>query len=152
MSLKYESLKFSEELRKRINANKEYREKSKGVNWKTLFVVKDVPFAIISTYVDGEFVERKHVPASEIEETRKKVDFTVEIPTYDLSIEVATGRKSLESLFLSRMLKLEGSIFKAMQYRGAIEAAGKIAAEFVSKSAIPSKEDFMKMLKDRGLL
>lgn len=152
MPLTYESSDFSEELKRRINANSEYREKAKGVNWKTLFIVKDVPFATYSSYMDGELIERKHVPPSGIEETRKKVDFIVEIPTYDLSIETAIGKKSLESLFLSRMLKLEGSIFKALKYRSAIEVASKITAELVKESVIPSKEDFTKMLKERGLL
>jgi putative sterol carrier protein len=152
MPLEYESPEFSEELKKRINSNSEYREKAKGVNWKTLFIVKDVPFATYSNYADGELIERKHISSSEIEETRKKVDFIVEIPTYDLSIEIATGRKSLESLFLSRALKLEGSIFKALKYRGAIEVASKITADFVKESVVPLKEDFMKMLRERGLL
>jgi putative sterol carrier protein len=152
MTLTYESSEFSEELKKRINASSEYREKAKGVNWKTLFIVKDVPFATYSSYADGEVIERKHIPQREIEETRKNVDFIVEIPTYDLSIEVATGKKSLESLFFSKMLKLEGSIFKALKYRGAIELASKITAELVKEAIIPSKEDFTKMLKECGLL
>jgi putative sterol carrier protein len=97
-------------------------------------------------------VERKHIPPSEIEETKKNVDFTVEIPTYELSVEMATGKKSLESLFMSRAIKLEGSIFKALQYRGAIEIASKITAALTSESVIPSKEDFMKMLRERRLL
>ena len=152
MSLKYESPEFSEELKKRTNANSAYREKAKGMSWKILTIVKDIPFAVYSSYADGELVERSHIPASQVEECRKKADFTIEVPTYDLSIEMATGKKSLESLFMGRMIKLEGSIFKALQYRGALEAFGKITAELANASVIPSKEEFMAMLKERGLL
>jgi hypothetical protein len=152
MSLKYESPEFSEELKKRINANSVYREKAKGMSWKILIVVKDIPFAVYSIYADGELIERKHVSASEIEEFRKKSDFIVEVPAYDLSIEMATGKKSLESLFMGRMIKLEGSIFKALQYRGAMEEMGKITAELANQSVIPLKDEFTGMLKERGLL
>jgi predicted lipid carrier protein YhbT len=152
MSLKYESPEFVEELKKRINSSQEYREKAKGVNWKILIIVKEIPFATLSTYADGELVERKHIRASEIEEYRKKSDFTVEVPSYDLSIEMATGKKSMESLFMSRMIKVEGSIFKALQYRGALELSTKITAELANASSIPSKEEFTAMLKERGLL
>ena len=152
MALKYESAEFSEELRKRANANSEYREKAKGMNWKTLIITKDIPFATYSSYSDGELTERKHVRATEIEELRKKVDFVVEIPTYELSIDVATGKKSLESLFLVRQVKVEGSIFKALQYRDAVERAGKVAATLAAESEILSKDDFVKMLRERELL
>lgn len=152
MSLKYESPEFSEEVRKRLNANSEYRQKAKGVNWKILIIVKDVPFATLSTYVDGEMIERKHIRSSEIEEYKKKSDFTVEVPSYDLSIEMATGKKSMEALFMSRMIKVEGSIFKALQYRGALEVSTNITAELANASSIPSKEEFTAMLKERGLL
>lgn len=151
MSLRYESPEFVEELKKRINSNQEYRQKAKGMNWKILIIVNDIPFATYSSYANGELVERKHIRASEIEEYRKKADFTVEVPTYDLSIEMATGKKSLESLFMGRMIKLEGSIFKALQYRNAMEASGKITAELANASIIPSKEEFMKMLNELGL-
>lgn len=152
MSLKYESPEFAEELKKRINSNQEYRQKAKGMNWKILTIVKDIPFATLSTYADGELVERKHIRASEIEEYRKKADFTVEVPSYDLSIEMATGKKSMETLFMSRMIKVEGSIFKALQYRGALEVSTKITAELANASSIPSKEDFTRMLHELGLL
>jgi predicted lipid carrier protein YhbT len=152
MSLVYESPEYAEELKKRINGSSEYREKARGVNLKTLFIVKDVPFATFSSYVDGELVERKHVKSTEIEETRKTADFVIEIPTYELSIEMAAGKKSLESLFFSRAIKVEGSIFKALQYRGALEAASNITATLTNESVIPSKEDFVKMLRERGLL
>jgi predicted lipid carrier protein YhbT len=152
MPLKYESPEFSEELKKRTNANQEYREKAKGVNLKILNIVKDISFATFSSYSNGELVERKHVPSNEVEELRKKADYVVEIPTYELSVDVATGRKSLESLFMSRQLKVEGSIFKALQYRGALEKAEKIAAQLANESTIPSKDDFIKMLHERGLL
>lgn len=152
MTLKYESQEFSDELKKRTNADKEYREKAKEMSLKTLFIVQDVPFAIFSNYMKGELVERKHIPPSEIEETRKKADFIVEIPSYELYVEMTAGKKSLASLFLSRMIKVEGSIFKGLRYQNAIEHAGKIAAQLTSESIIPSKEDFMKMLRERGLL
>jgi hypothetical protein len=152
MSLRYESPEFSEELRKRTNSNEEYRKKAKGVNWKTLIVVKDLPFATYSAYADGEMVERRHIPAGEIENTMKLADFAVEIPTYELSVEVAAGKKALESLFMSGMIKVHGSIFKALQYRGALEISGKIAAALASESSIPSKEEFAKMLREHGLL
>jgi putative sterol carrier protein len=152
MSLVYESPEYVEELKRRINGSSEYREKAKGVNWKTLFIVKDIPFATYSSYADGELIERKNIPSNEIEETKKKADFTVEIPTYELSIEVATGKKSLESLFLSRMIKIEGSIFKGLMYRGALEVATKITATLANESTISSKEDFMKMLREHKLL
>jgi predicted lipid carrier protein YhbT len=152
MPLIYESPEYVEELNRRINGSSEYREKAKGVSWKILFIVIDIPFATFSSYADGELIERKHVPPNEIEETKKQSDFTVEIPTYELSIEVATGKKSLESLFLSRGIKVEGSIFKALQYRGALEAANEITATLTNESTIPSKEDFMKMLREHGLL
>ena len=152
MPLKYESAEFSEELRKRTNANSEYREKAKGMSWKTLIIAKDIPFATYSSYSDGELTERKHVRATEIEELRKKVDFVVEIPTYELSIDVATGKKSLESLFLGRQVKVEGSIFKALQYRDAVERAGKVTATLAAESEILSKDDFVKMLRERELL
>jgi len=152
MSLKYESPEFAEELKKRINSNQEYRQKAKGMNWRILIIVKDIPFATLSTYADGEMIERKHIRSSEIEEYRKKADFTVEVPSYDLSIEMATGKKSMEALFMSRMIKVEGSIFKALQYRGALEVSTKITAELANVSSIPSKEEFTAMLKERGLL
>jgi putative sterol carrier protein len=152
MSLRYESPEFVEELKKRINSSQEYREKAKGMNWKILIIVKDIPFATLSTYADGEMIERKHIRSSEIEEYRKKADFTVEVPSYDLSIEMATGKKSMEALFMSRMIKVEGSIFKALQYRGALEVSTKITAELANVSSIPSKEEFTAMLKERGLL
>jgi hypothetical protein len=152
MSLQYESPEFSEELKKRLNANATYREKAKGMSWKILMIVKDVPFAVSSTYADGELVERKHIPSSEIEEQRKKGDFTIEIPTFDLSIEMAMGKKSLESLFMGRMIKLDGSIFKALKYRDAMELTAKTTAELANASVIQSKEEFTKMLRERGLL
>jgi putative sterol carrier protein len=152
MLLRYESQEFSEELKKRMNSNKEYREKAKGMTWKTLFIVEDIRFAVYSDYLDGELVERKRVSSSQIEEYRKKADFVVGIPTYELSVEIAAGRKSLETLFMSGTLKLEGSIFKALQYRGAIELAGKITAQLTNESSIPSKEDFVKVFSEQGLL
>jgi len=152
MQLRYESPEFAEELKRRINGNGEYRGKAKGMTWKTLFIVEDIRFVVYSDYSDGELVERKHVPSSQIEEYRKKADFVVGIPTYELSVEIATGRKSLETLFMSGTLKLEGSIFKALQYRGAIEMAAKITADLTNESNIPSKEDFVKMLSEQGLL
>ncbi len=152
MAFDYESPEFSDELQRKLNSDKEFREKAKGMSWKTLFIVKDVPFATYSSYVDGELVERKHVFSSEIDETRKKADFTVEIPTFDLSVDVATGRKSLESLFLSRQIKLEGSIFKALQCRGAIERGGKITTALVNESNVPSKEAFINILRKSKLL
>jgi predicted lipid carrier protein YhbT len=152
MPLIYESPEYAEELKKRINESSEYRERAKGVNLKTLFIVKDIPFATYSSYVNGELIERKHVPSTEIEETKKKADFVIEIPTYELSIEMAAGKKSLESLFFGRAIKVEGSIFKALQYRGALEAASKITATLTNESVVPSKEDFIKMLRERKLL
>jgi predicted lipid carrier protein YhbT len=152
MPLQYESSEFSEELRKRTNANVAYREKAKGMNWKTLIAVTDIPFAVFTSYSEGELVERKHVSAKEIEDARKNADFIVEIPTYELSIEVATGKKSMESLFLSRAIKVDGNIFKALQYRSAVEVYGKITADLANESTIPSKEDFVKTLHERGLL
>ena len=135
-----------------MNSNKECREKAKAMTWKTLFIVEDIRFAVYSDYLDGELVERKHVSSSQIEEYRKKADFVVGIPTYELSVEIAAGRKSLETLFMSGTLKLEGSIFKALQYRGAIELAGKITAQLTNESSIPSKEDFVKVFSEQGLL
>jgi putative sterol carrier protein len=152
MPLRYESQKFSEELKKRMNSSREYREKAKGMTWKTLFIVEGMCFAVYSDYLDGELVERKHVSSRQIEEYRKKADFVVGIPTYELSVEIAAGRKSLETLFMSGTLKLEGSVFKALQYRGAIELAGKITAQLTNESSIPSKEDFVKVFSERGLL
>jgi putative sterol carrier protein len=152
MPMQYESLEFSEELKKRTNANADYRDKAKGMNWKTLIIAVDIPFAVYTSYSDGELVERKHVPTVEIEEARKNTDFIVEIPTYELSVEMATGKKSLESLFMSRAIKLDGSIFKALQFRSAIERYSKINAELANESIIPSKEDFVKTLRERGLL
>jgi putative sterol carrier protein len=152
MPLVYESPEYAEELKRRINGSSEYREKAKGVNLKTLFIVKDIPFATYSSYADGELIDRRQVSPSEIEETRKQSDFVVGISTYELSIEVATGKKSLESLFLSREMKVEGSIFKALQYKGALEAASKITAALANESVIPSKEDFVKILRERKLL
>lgn len=152
MSFKYESPEFSDELKKRINANEEYREKAKGMNWKTLVIVKELPFATFSSFENGELVERKHVPSREIDVYRKGSDFVVEIPTYELSTEVVTGKKSLESLYMSKIVKLEGSLFKALQYRGAMEVVSKTTTELVKNSIIPSKEEFVKMLHERGLL
>ncbi|MCJ7718674.1 SCP2 sterol-binding domain-containing protein, partial [Candidatus Bathyarchaeota archaeon] len=150
--LEYESQEFSDELKKRINTDKDYREKAHGMNWATLSIIDDVPFATYSNYVNGELTDRKHILPSEADEYKKKVDFFVEIPTYDLSVEMATGKKSLESMFLGGNLKVEGSIFKALQYRDAIERATKITAELANESVIPSSEDFAKMLKKLGLL
>ena len=152
MPLRYESPEFNEELKIRVNANSEYREKAKGMNWKTLITVKDVPFSTYSSYSDGELVERKHVAPNELEESRKKADFKIEIPTYDLSTEIASGRKSIEKLFLSVAVKLEGAIFKALQYRAAAELVAKTTADLTNESAIPSKEEFTKMLRKQGLL
>jgi putative sterol carrier protein len=152
MPLKYESQEFSEELRKRLNVDREYREKAKGMTWKTLFIVEDIHSAVYSNYLDGELVERKRIPPSQIEECRKKADFVVGIPTYELSVEIAAGRKSLETLFMSGTLKVEGSVFKALRYRGAIELAGKVTAQLTNELSIPSKEDFAKMLSEQALL
>jgi len=152
MSFKYESPEFSDALKRRINANEEYREKAKGMNWKTLVIVKELPFATFSRFENGELIERKHVPSGEIEEYRKTSDFIVEIPTYELSIEAVTGRKSLESLYFNKIVKLDGSLFKALQHRGAMEVVNKITAELVNNSIIPSKEEFVEMLHKRGLL
>jgi hypothetical protein len=58
----------------------------------------------------------------------------------------------LEALFMSGTLKVEGSVFKALRYRGAIELAGKVTAQLTNESSIPSKEDFVKMLSEQGLL
>lgn len=151
MPLEYESREFSDELKRRINADKNYREKAHGMNWATLFIIDDVHSAIYSNYVNGELVDRKHVPSNQTEEYRKKADFVVEIPTYDLSVKMAAGKKSLESMFLSGKLKVDGSIFKALQYRDAIERATEITAKLANESAIPSREDYAKMLKKLGL-
>jgi len=152
MSLIYESPEFVEELKRRINSNSEYREKAKGMNWETLIIVKDVSFAVYSSYSDGELVERKHILPSEVEDCRRKADFVVEIPTYELSIEMFSGRKSLETLFMTGMIKVDGSIFKAMHYRDALGVSGRITAELVNESVIPSKDEFVRMLRERGLL
>jgi hypothetical protein len=152
MSLNYESPEFSEELKKRTNIDSEFREKAKGISWKILMVVKDVPFASLSSFSNGELVERKHVPAAEIEALRKNVDFTVEIPTYELSIDVAKGKESQQALFLGGKIKLQGSIFKALQYREALERFGKITSDLTNESIVPSKEDFVNMLRNRCLL
>jgi hypothetical protein len=152
MPLRYESQEFSEELKKRMNSNKEYREKTRGITWKTLFIVEDMRFAVYSDYLDGELVERKHVPPRQIDEYKKKADFVVGIPTYELSVEITAGGKSLETVFMNRTLKLEGSVFKALQCRGAIELAGRITAQLTNESSIPSKEDFVKVLSEQGLL
>jgi putative sterol carrier protein len=152
MILNYESPEFSEELRKRTNADTEFRQKAKGTNWKILTVVRDVPFASLSSFSNGELVDRKHVPAVEIEALRKNVDFTVEIPTYELSIDMAKGKESLQALFMSGKIKLDGSIFKALQYREPLERFAKMTSDLTKESVVPSKEDFVKMLRDRGLL
>jgi len=152
MPLQYESQEFSEELKKRLNANTEYREKAKNMTWKILIIAADVPFATISSYVDGELVERKHVPAAEIEAHKRHADFTVEIPTFELSVEMAIGKHSLESLFMSGKLKVDGSIFKAMRYRDALGLMGNILRELTNESIIPSKEELMQTLQQRGLL
>jgi hypothetical protein len=152
MSLTYESPEFSEELKKRLNANPTYREKAKGMSWKILMIVKDIPFAIFSAYADGELVERKHIPSAEIEDERKNADFIIEMPTYDLSIEMAAGKKSLEALLMSRTIKLDGSIFKVLKYREAMELTAKVTTELTNASTIPSKEEFANMLHARGLL
>lgn len=152
MSPRYESPEFSEELKRRLNSNSVYREKAKGITWKILIIVNEIPFAILSSYLDGELVERRHVPIGETEEARKKADFIVEVPTYELSVEMATGRKPLESLFMSRMVKVEGSIFKALQYRSALEATAQTTAELANSSSIPTKEEFITTLKERRLL
>jgi len=47
---------------------------------------------------------------------------------------------------------VEGSIFKALQYRDAVERAGKVAATLAAESEILSKDDFVKMLRERELL
>ncbi|MEM4704785.1 MAG: SCP2 sterol-binding domain-containing protein [Candidatus Bathyarchaeia archaeon] len=152
MTLRYESEEFSEELKKRLNASSEFREKAKGMSWKILTVVSDIPFAIFSTYADGMLVERKHVPAAEIQAYREQADFIVEVPTYELSIEMATGKQSLATLFLSGKIKVEGSIFKAMKYQGAMEEMSKITAALANESVLPSKEEFTQTLRQRGLL
>ncbi len=151
MPLEYESQEFSDELKKRINTDKDYREKAHGMNWAILSFIDDVPFATYSNYVNGELTDRKHILPGEAEEYKKKVDFFVEIPTYALSVEIAIGKKSLESMFLGGNLKVEGSIFKALQYRDAIERVAKITAELANESVIPSREDFAKTLKKLGL-
>jgi hypothetical protein len=152
MPFQYESHEFSDELRKRLNANTEYREKAKGMTWKVMTIVTELPFATYSNYVEGELIERKHVPPAGIETLRKQADFVVEIPTYELSIEIATGKKSLESLFMSRAIKVEGSIFKAMKYRDAAGMAGNVTAEMAREATVPSKDGFAQMLRQRGLL
>jgi hypothetical protein len=50
------------------------------------------------------------------------------------------------------MLKMEGSVFKALQYRDVFAIVAKITADLVNQSTVPSKEDFVKMLQKRGLL
>ncbi|MDH7563502.1 MAG: hypothetical protein QHH24_01275 [Candidatus Bathyarchaeota archaeon] len=152
MSLQYESAEFSEELKKRINRSSEFREKIGHANLKTLIIVKDVPSATFASFVEGVLEERNHIPLSQIEEYRKKADFTIEIPTYELSVDVASGKKSLESLYLGGMLKMEGSVFKALQYRDVFAIVAKITADLVNQSTVPLKEDFVKMLQKRGLL
>lgn len=152
MSLIYESEAFSEELKKRVNADVEYREKAKKMNWKMLIVVDDVPFATYSLYSSGELVERKHLRSSEIEGMKKMTDFIVDIPTFELSVEMATGKKSMESLFFGKQIKVDGSLFKALQYRDALEKVVKITAQLASESIIPSKDEFVKVLHARGLL
>ena len=152
MSLMYESPEFVEELKRRINLNSEFREKAKTMNWKMLIIVNDVPFGTYSLYSNGELVERKHLRSSEIEETKKVADFIVEIPTFELSTEMATGKKSLESLFFGKQIKVDGSLFKALQYRDALERIAKITAQLASESVVPSKDEFVKVLHERGLL
>lgn len=152
MPITYESREFSEELKKRVNANTEFREKAKGVTWKIMTIVADIPFATLSSHVDGELVERRHVPSAEIEAYKKQSGFIVEIPTYELSVEMAAGKHSLESLFMSGKLKVEGSIFKAMKYRDALGIVGKITTELTDQSIIPTKEEFMQTLRQRELL
>ncbi|MEM2118981.1 MAG: SCP2 sterol-binding domain-containing protein, partial [Candidatus Bathyarchaeia archaeon] len=75
-----------------------------------------------------------------------------EVPTYELSIEMATGKQSLATLFLSGKIKVEGSIFKAMKYQGAMEEMSKITAALANESVLPSKEEFTQTLRQRGLL
>ncbi|MBS7632435.1 hypothetical protein KEJ15_02270 [Candidatus Bathyarchaeota archaeon] len=150
--MQYESAEFSEELKKRINNSKELKEKIDHTNLKTLIIVKDIPFATFANFAEGVLAERNHIPPNQIEEYRKKADFTIEIPTYELSVDVASGKKSLESLYIGGMLKMEGSIFKALQYRDVFAVVAKITADLVNQSTVLSKEDFAKMLQKRGLL
>jgi hypothetical protein len=75
MPLRYESQEFSEELKKRMNSNRDYREKARGMTWKTLCIAEGMRFAVYSDYLDGGLVERKHVLPSQIEEYKKKAVF-----------------------------------------------------------------------------
>lgn len=152
MIMKYESKEFSRELVERLNADAEFRDKAKGMNLRTLVVIDDVAFAVYTRYEDGEVVERRHLRLAEADAMRKNMDFVMEIPTYELSVAAASGKESFESLFMNRKVKLEGSILKALPYLNAMRIVAKITAHLVSECAVPSQDEFRRMVDDEGFL
>ena len=80
------------------------------------------------------------------------MDFVMEIPTYELSVAAASGKESFESLFMNRKVKLEGSILKALPYLNAMRIVAKITAHLVSECAVPSQDEFRRMVDDEGFL
>ncbi len=119
------------------------------MNWKTLFIVKDVRFVTYSSYADWELVERKRVAPS-VEEHRKKADFVVEIPTYELSVEMAAGKKIQGVIIHEWKVEVGRFYFKALQYRDAIGSSTNVIAQLTNESTVLSKEEFIKMLRDAG--
>ena len=152
MSLIFGSPEWSEELRKRINSDEKYLAAAKGYTTSMLMIVRDVPLATYTRYEDGKAVEEVAVPAGKIEEYKKKSEFSLDFPTYDLFISYLQGKEDVTRLVMSGRVKFTGPIPKIMRYSKATTRTGEIMKGLMKETTVPTKEEVQAALKELGLL
>lgn len=152
MPLIFGSPEWTEELRKRTNSDEKYLAAAKGYTTSMLLIVRDVPMASYTRYEDGKIVEEVAVPAGEIEEYKKKSEFSLDFPTYDLFISYLQGKEDVTRLVMGGRVKFTGPIPKIMRYSAATTRAGEIVKELMKETTVPKKEEIQAALKELGLL
>lgn len=152
MSWIFGSPEWTEEYKKRVNSDEKYLAAAKGYTTSMLIIVRDVPLATYTRYEDGKIVEQTPVPAGEIEEYKKKAEFSLDFPTYDLFISYLQGKEDATGLVMSGRVKFSGPIPKIMRYNAATTRAGEILKELMEKTTVPTKEEVQAALKELRLL
>jgi len=152
LPLVFGSPEWTEKYKKRVNSDEKYLAVAKGYTTTMLMIVRDVPFATYTRYEDGKIVEQAGVPTGEIEEYKKKSEFSLDFPTYDLFISYLQGKEDITKLVMSGRVKLGGPIPKIMRYNAATTRLGEIVKEFMKETTIPTKKEVQAALKELGLL
>jgi len=146
------SPEWTEKYKKRINSDEKYLSAAKGYTTSMLMIVRDIPMATHTRYEDGKIVEQVAVSASQIEEYKKKSEFSLDFPTYDLFISYLQGKEDVTRLVMGGRVKFTGPIPKIMRYSAATTRTGEIIKELMKETTVPKKEEVQAALKELGLL